>query len=142
MTGFLEPDCACTGIRSCGLCVSSQRVKALRTVKPYADYTVYVLTKNGTIRRASDLSPDSGLEDIRRASSAYREDNTTSSLFSGITLVTNFLSETEESLLVEAIDRGAWAGSQSGRRKQVRSRWGIKHLSQDTPGRFRTTGPR
>jgi len=123
MTGFVEPHCACTGIRSCRLCISSQRVKALITVKPYADYTVYVRIKNGNIRRVSDLTPDSSLDDICKAVhcdlSGHREDTTTNSLFSGITLVENFLTEAEESLLIEAIDRGTWSGSQSGRRKQV-----------------------
>jgi hypothetical protein len=99
-------------------------VRALTTVRPYADYTVYVRTKNGNIRRASDLTLDSSLADIRKAvlrdsGEHGGDDTTTNSLFSGITLVDNFLLEAEESMLLEAIDRGTWSGSQSGRRKQV-----------------------
>lgn len=46
----------------------------------------------------------------------------------GLTLIHNFLSESEESKILNMIDTVEWAQSQSGRRKQVRKSFNKKNI--------------
>lgn len=114
--------CGCKGTRYCGLCLDSERVKKL-AIKSYDEYKCYVFNeKDGLAYPQDNLYWHSSSEEVIKASeglSTSTPDRSTSINVDGLLLINDFISENEESFLVEKIDKKSWVLSQSGRRKQV-----------------------
>lgn len=82
--------CACTGIRYCKICKEDRSLKV----------NLYEV----------DPSQDVGAERIL----TFGEDELESTGFEGVRVIEGFLSEEEESGIVENMDRWEWRVSQSG----------------------------
>ncbi|KAE9414975.1 hypothetical protein Angca_002874, partial [Angiostrongylus cantonensis] len=114
--------CGCKGVRFCALCETSERVLKLRTEDDkYANYDVYVFNPDSSsCFRCPTLTSTASIEDIITASlSSNSPQHACDVIFiDGIMIVPDFLSESEENILLEMIDGVDWMLSQSGRRKQ------------------------
>ncbi|KAL4001873.1 hypothetical protein ACH3XW_1135 [Acanthocheilonema viteae] len=119
-----KPKCGCKGIRFCAVCKDTLRVTNLTQSReyPYAKYKKYVYsTRYHMGIHDSSLSDRPTLADIHDSANRINKDENKSEdylIVTGLNVVINFLTETEEMNLVEVIDKTDWALSQSGRRKQ------------------------
>ncbi|CCD68391.1 DNA N6-methyl adenine demethylase [Caenorhabditis elegans] len=119
--GSAEQACGCKGARFCALCETTERVKKLRVVEDkHVNYKVFIYDHIRQIAiPTTNLNSQSSLEDIIDESTSCQSVSTDGSIeIDGLTLIHNFLSESEESKILNMIDTVEWAQSQSGRRKQ------------------------
>ncbi|VDM58813.1 unnamed protein product [Angiostrongylus costaricensis] len=100
--------CGCKGVRFCALCETSERVLKLRT------------EDDKYVSICPTLTSTASIEDIITASLSSNSLQHACDVISidGIMIVPDFLSESEENILLEMIDGVDWMLSQSGRRKQ------------------------
>ncbi|KAI1729461.1 DNA N6-methyl adenine demethylase [Ditylenchus destructor] len=100
--------CGCKGIRYCRLCVNSERCTTSESNElPF--YSPLI---------ATNVNPKSSVEEIAQACCSTNVGMDLVESITGLTLITNFLTESEEQFLLERIDERPWIASQSGRRKQ------------------------
>ena len=95
--------CGCKGIRYCKLCENSERVKAVKTEclpHPIKEFQLFCVKCN------TALSCD------------HNQNNSLKVDLKGVKVYPDFISESEETQLVQDIDQGEWLPSQSGRFKQ------------------------
>ena len=92
--------CGCKGIRFCKLCEDSPRVRAIND--------------NSSQIRDSQLF----CIPCSTAGPCPHNPSAKPSSFRGVAVYTDFISTSEETTIVESIDEGDWAPSQSGRCKQ------------------------
>lgn len=126
--------CGCKGIRYCRLCVNSERVARLQLSTPdkYSGYKCFVFNPRLQCTTsesnelpfyspliATNVNPKSSVEEIAQACCSTNVGMDLVESITGLTLITNFLTESEEQFLLERIDERPWIASQSGRRKQV-----------------------
>uniref|UniRef100_UPI002ED70A02 DNA N6-methyl adenine demethylase n=1 Tax=Caenorhabditis elegans TaxID=6239 RepID=UPI002ED70A02 len=119
--GSAEQACGCKGARFCALCETTERVKKLRVVEDkHVNYKVFIYDHIRQIAiPTTNLNSQSSLEDIIDESTSCQSVSTDGSIeIDGLTLIHNFLSESEESKILNMIDTVKWAKSKSGRRKQ------------------------
>ena len=115
-----EVNCACTGIRRCLLCEDNVRsqnaprnaVEEKSTTKLRRYKLCIVSGKTMT------LSSPKQCTHIQNSNNAVDSENETN--LEGVSVILDFVSESEELSIVKEIDRTVWKSSQSGRRKQVR----------------------
>lgn len=118
-----ENYCACKGIRYCNLCANSERVKNLKLqfANPWTrieHYKFFVFNPSKKMAiYTENLSSNSNLEDVYKQ--IYASDLRSGISIEGLLLIENFITEEEEEVLVNKIDKFSWNLSQSGRRKQV-----------------------
>uniref|UniRef100_A0A0K0DAQ1 2OG-FeII_Oxy_2 domain-containing protein n=1 Tax=Angiostrongylus cantonensis TaxID=6313 RepID=A0A0K0DAQ1_ANGCA len=107
-TEVSHQSCGCKGVRFCALCETSERVLKLRT------------EDDKYVSICPTLTSTASIEDIITASlSSNSPQHACDVIFiDGIMIVPDFLSESEENILLEMIDGVDWMLSQSGRRKQ------------------------
>ncbi|CAI5445535.1 unnamed protein product [Caenorhabditis angaria] len=113
--------CGCKGARFCGLCETSDRVKNLRIEgNKFESYQIFIYDPTRNIGIPSqNLTSKSSLEEIISETQKSRDFSPDSCVkLNGLILIQNFLSNEEETDILDMIDRVDWAPSQSGRRKQ------------------------
>ena len=114
-----EGNCACSGIRKCLLCEDNVRsqnaprsaVKEKSTMKLSRYKLCIVCGKTTTVPSPKKCTH------IQNSNSAMDSDNETN--LEGVSVILDFVGESEELSIVKEIDRTIWKSSQSGRRKQV-----------------------
>lgn len=115
--------CGCKGIRFCAACRDSERVRTLKEAPeqqtaPLESFRCF-LFKEGACYPAPGLDMYASVEQVCSALETLRPDAESEFGIDGIDLLPDFLSEAEETDLVQVIDKKEWVLSQSGRRKQV-----------------------
>ena len=123
--------CGCRGIRTCLVCEISKTIATVKNVTA-TDEELYQCYRCGQIlsgdfavaqkplRECTDRTkcpPRSCLYMHEQMALGRRE----GSNFSGVTVVKEFITESEEESLIHQMDSLQWAESQSGRKKQVSS---------------------
>ena len=107
---MLAAPCACKGVRSCDLCQPTKDPYFNETLS----HTTFIYCDGCRQAIRMDVYESNSRcphhQDIGNADIAFPID--------GIYLVPDFLSETEETQLIDAIDQDVWIPSQSGRLKQ------------------------
>lgn len=104
-------DCSCTGTRSCLLCEKNNSCAKGKNIL-------------NSERHANDISRHFlcldcyGVVEFGEECS-HNVTEQSNKLITGITVIQDFISEEEERLIVREIDQTCWKASQSGRRKQV-----------------------
>ena len=95
--------CGCKGIRYCKLCENSDRVKAVKTEclpHPVKEFQLFCVKCNTAL------------------SCNHSQNNSFKIDLKGVKVYPDFISDIEETQLVQDIDQGEWLPSQSGRFKQ------------------------
>uniref|UniRef100_A0A1I7X6I6 Phage protein n=1 Tax=Heterorhabditis bacteriophora TaxID=37862 RepID=A0A1I7X6I6_HETBA len=115
-----QSQCGCKGVRFCALCESTDRVLKLRLEEDvYANYEYFVYDENSkNAVKCPSLRSSSTIDEIIQASLSAKYSDYPRLEIEGLTLVTDFLSGSEENYLMDMIDQVNWVQSQSGRRKQ------------------------
>lgn len=111
-------DCACSGIRSCLLCEDKD---FLNTFDKDASHKNKIKTLMFCIK-CQELCSIAALQDdfLRNAEQACsKHDCIFQDIVSGITVIEDFITTSEEEFMVAEIEKFPWRVSQSGRRKQV-----------------------
>lgn len=120
-----EKRCGCKGVRFCGLCLHTERVKKLQIgVDKYNNYQCFIYyPKDNQCYPSKYINSKSSMEEIARLyqeiPSKERDVDDEVLKLDGLLLIEDFITESEEEFLVNRIDKKDWVPSQSGRRKQV-----------------------
>ncbi|CAO4369221.1 unnamed protein product [Caenorhabditis nigoni] len=119
--GSSAQECGCKGARFCALCETTERVKNLRVEEDkHTNYKVFVYDPTRQLAIPTDnLNSKSSLQEIIDETDACHSTSAENAIqIDGLTLIHDFLTEAEESEVLEMIDTVEWVQSQSGRRKQ------------------------
>ena len=112
-------NCACSGIRKCLLCEDNVRSQnAPRSAVEEKSTTKLRRYKLCIVcGKTMALPSPKKCTHIQNSNNSMDSDNETK--LEGVSVILDFLGESEELSIVKEIDRTIWKSSQSGRRKQV-----------------------